>query len=82
MGTAVLVVRTWAWRPDALTPVMIAAFGAKLVFFGAYVAVVLRVLDARPVPFVVSFTAYFIGLHLGEALWLQRFFAGKTTYDR
>ena len=78
MATAVLVVRTWAWRPEALTPLMIAAFGGKLVFFGAYVAVVLKVLGARPLPFVISFTTYFIGLHLAEALWLQRFFAKHT----
>jgi hypothetical protein len=81
-ATAVLVERTWAARPEALTPLMIAAFGGKLVFFGAYVTVVLKVLAARPLPFVVSFTTYFIGLHLVEALWLQWFFARKATYDR
>jgi hypothetical protein len=78
-ATAVLVERTWASRPEALTPLMIAAFGGKLVFFGAYVTVVLKVLAVRPLPFVVSFTTYFIGLHLVEALWLQRLFARKTT---
>ena len=41
----------------ALTAVMIAAFAGKMVFFGAYVAVVLRGLSLRPVPFVASFTA-------------------------
>ena len=75
-ATALLVVRTWASRPEALTPLMIAAFGGKLVFFGAYVTVVLKVLAVQPLPFVISFTTYFIGLHLAEALWLQRFFAG------
>ena len=81
-ATAMLVERTWAARPEALTGLMIAAFGGKLVFFGAYVVVVLKVLAASPIPFVVSFTTYFVGLHLVEALWLQRFFARKTTYDR
>ena len=81
-ATAVLVVRTWAARPEALTPLMLAAFGAKLVFFGAYVTVVLKVIAVRPLPFVVSFTTYFIGLHLVEALWLQRFFARETTNDK
>lgn len=76
MATAILVVRTWASRPEALTPLMMAAFGGKLVFFGAYVTVVLKVLAVRPLPFVISFTTYFIGLHLVEALWLQRLFAG------
>ncbi|MBI3048178.1 MAG: hypothetical protein HYY76_07675 [Acidobacteria bacterium] len=77
-ATWVLVVRTYAARPEALTPVMIAAFAGKLVFFGAYVTSVLKVLGVRPLPFVISFTTYFIGLHLVEALLLQRFFAGRT----
>ena len=54
---------------------MIAAFAAKMVFFGAYVAVMLLALALRPVPFVASFTAYFIALHLIEALCLKRLFA-------
>ena len=73
--TWVLVVRTYATHPERLTPLMVAAFGGKLVFFGAYVTVMLAVLSVRPLPFVVSFTTYFIGLHLFEALCLQRFFA-------
>ena len=36
--------------------------------------VMLRVLDLRPVPFVVSFTGYFIALHTMEALFLRRLF--------
>jgi hypothetical protein len=39
----------------------------------------LRVLDLRPLPFVVSFTTYFIALHLFEALCLQRLFAGSAS---
>jgi hypothetical protein len=53
---------------------MVAAFGGKLVFFGAYVTVMLGVLSLRPLPFVISFTAYFIALHLFEAFCLQRLF--------
>jgi hypothetical protein len=54
---------------------MVAAFGVKMVFFGGYVAVMLRVLRLRPVPFTVSFSSYFIALHLVEALLLRRLFA-------
>ena len=40
-----------------------------MVFFGAYVAVGdAAVVGVQPVPFVVSFTGYFIGLYLTEAL--------------
>ena len=54
--------------PERLTSLMIAAFAGKMVFFGAYVAVMLKVLSLRPVPFVVSFTSSFIALYLMEAL--------------
>ena len=60
--------------PARLTSVMIGAFMGKLVFFGIYVAVVVGVLGARPVPFVASFAGYFIALHMIEALWLKRLF--------
>jgi hypothetical protein len=74
--TWVIVARTYASRPEWLTPLMVAAFGAKVVFFGAYVTVMLAVVALRPLPFVISFTSYFIGLHLFEAVCLQRLFAG------
>jgi hypothetical protein len=51
---------------------MIAALAVKMVFFGGYVAAMLRGLDLRPVPFVVSFAAYFIVLHVMEAMFLRR----------
>lgn len=74
-ATWVLVARIFPSRPEALTSLMVAAFGAKLVFFGTYVAVMLTQLALRPVPFVTSFTVYFIALHLFEALCLQRLFS-------
>jgi hypothetical protein len=78
VGTWVLVARTYPSRPERLTSLMVAAFGAKMVFFGAYVTVMLKVLELRPLPFVISFTTYFIGLHMFEALCLQRLFARET----
>ena len=75
VGTWVLVARTYPSQPERLTSLMVAAFGAKLVFFGAYVTVMLKVLAIRPLPFVISFTTYFIALHMFEALCLQRLFA-------
>jgi hypothetical protein len=54
---------------------MMAGFVAKMVFFGAYVAVVITLLSQPAVPFAVSFTSAFIALHLIEALALRRLFA-------
>jgi hypothetical protein len=79
VSTWVLVARTYPARPQLLTALMVVAFAAKLVFFGVYVTIMLAVLDLRPVPFVVSFTTYFIALHLFEALCLQRLFAGNAS---
>jgi hypothetical protein len=77
-GSWWLTERTYRRHPASLTALMVRAFGAKLAFFGGYVAVVLAVLGLRPVPFVASFTTYFIALHLTEAWLMQRMFAGKT----
>ena len=48
----------------------------KMLFFGTYVALMLRVVGLQPLPFVVSFTGYFIALYLTEALLMRRLFAG------
>jgi hypothetical protein len=74
--TWALMERTYRTNPQGLTPVMIAAFAGKLVFFGAYVALMIRPVKVHPVPFIASFTGYFIGLYVIEALLLKRLLAG------
>ena len=59
-------------RPDC-SPIYSQPFYGDI---GSYVVIVLRGLSIRPIPFVVSFTAYFIGLYLVEALYLKRLFQG------
>jgi len=71
----VLAERAWRHDPRTLTGLMAAAFAFKLVFFGGYVAVMLRIAHLTPVPFVVSFSSYFIALHFVEAAFLRRLFA-------
>jgi hypothetical protein len=73
--TSLMVERTYRRNPTQVTPLMMAAFVGKMVIFGAYVAIALKVLSVRPVPFVISFTSCFIALHLTEALCLRRLFA-------
>jgi hypothetical protein len=63
--------------PRSVTGIMIAGFAGKMVFFGGYVLVVLRIFAVRPAPFIASFVACFIGLYLIEAIYLQRLFAGR-----
>ena len=71
----VLAERIYRQRAEILTTVMATAFVAKIVFFGAYISVVILLLRFRPVPFFISFTGYFIVLYLMEALYLRRLFS-------
>ena len=75
IATWLLAERTYRRDPGALTGLMMAGFAAKMVFFGAYVTLMIKGLSQPAVPFVVSFTGSFIALHLIEALALRRLFA-------
>lgn len=70
----VAVARMHAAAPERVMGVMVTAFMAKMMFFGVYVAGMLRGLELRRTPFVVSFTVYFIALYAMEALFLKRLF--------
>ena len=71
----IAVERTFRTDPARVTAVMIAGFGIKVVFFGAYVAMVFTLLAPRPAPFAASFTVSFIVLYAAEAMCLRRLFA-------
>ena len=68
--------RTQSSTPERLTNVMIAAFGLKALLFAVYVVVALWALGLRPKPFMLSFTGYYVGLHVVEAMFLRRLLAG------
>ena len=70
----IVIERTYRSNPERLMRVMVEGLAVKAFFFGAYVAGMLRVVGLRPVPFVVSFTSYFIALHVTEAVLLRRLF--------
>ena len=80
--TWVAVDQTWRSNPAGLTGVMIAGFAAKLAFFALYVAIMIRVVGLRPVPFVVAFVCYFIALYAMQALFLKRLTAPPSLPER
>jgi hypothetical protein len=80
--TWVVIDRAWRASPERLTGVMSVAFLAKMVFFAAYVIGSVRVLGARPVPFVSSFTAFFIALYAMEAWFLRRLLRAPSSPGR
>jgi F0F1-type ATP synthase assembly protein I len=81
-ATLLLLQRTSARAPDRVTSTMMHAFAAKIVFFLAYVVLALRVLELDAMPFVVSFTVYFVALHGAVAVWLQRRFIASLPHPR
>ena len=70
----VAIERMHVVAPERVMSVMLSAFMVKMMFFGVYVAGMLRGLELRRTPFVVSFTVYFVALYAMEALFLKRLF--------
>jgi hypothetical protein len=70
-----MTTRTWARDKAALLPWMIRAFAVKAMFVVAYVVMMLKVMDARPMPFVLSFIGAYLATHLAEAYCLRRLMA-------
>ena len=74
----IITKRTYTASPERLMGVLITGMAIKAVFFGVYVAVMLRVLALRPGPFIASFASCFIALHMTEALFMRRLFANAN----
>jgi len=77
-GTWWMIQRIFRRDPSRITPAMMKAFALKAVFFGAYVAAAVKIVGVQPVPFAISFTSYFLALHVVEAIGLRRLLAGRS----
>jgi len=78
IGTLILVERTYRKAPRKLTSLMTQAFFGKMLFYGGYVGVIVGFYSFQALPFAVSFSVYFIGLHLTEALYFQALFRAES----
>lgn len=74
IGTIVMVERTTRTALSALTTRMTIAFLAKMVFYAAYVSVVIAFVTSNPFPFIISFTVYFVALQIIEAVYFKTLF--------
>jgi hypothetical protein len=79
IATIIMVERTTRNAPRALTSRMTIAFLAKMLFYAAYVSVVLAVVTTTPIPFMVSFTVYFVALQFTEAVYFKTLFTRIST---
>ena len=73
-ATWIVTSRTHATAPERVMGVMVVGLAAKMLFFGAYLVIMLRGLELRPTLFVTSFTSYLIALYGLEAVYLHRLF--------
>ena len=76
IGTVLMVRRVYQREPTHLTAFMTKALLGKMVLYGVYVSLVVGWFAFEAIPFTISFTIYFIGLHLAEALHLRAIFRG------
>lgn len=74
IGTVIMVERTARTDVGQLTARMTVAFVAKVLFYGGYVGVIVGLMQVTPVPFVASFTGYFVVLQFTEALYFKSLF--------
>ena len=79
IATILMVERTTQNAPRALTSRMTIAFLVKMLFYAAYVSVVIASVTANPLPFILSFTVYFIALQITEALYFKTLLARAST---
>ena len=59
---------------EKLTATMARSFFIKMVLFALYFIIILSVYTFEPIPFVISFTGFFILFYIIEAIFLQKLF--------
>ena len=74
IGTVSMVDRILQREPTRLTAFMTKALVGKMVLYGIYVALIIGWFSFELIPFAISFAAYFISLHLVEALHFRSVF--------
>ncbi len=78
--TIILVQHTFRQKPQDLTKLMIKSFFGKMLFYSVYISLLIIFGSMETVYFVISFTVYFIVLHIIEALYLQSIFKPEKIY--
>jgi len=69
--TVAFASRKYKDTPEKLTGLMISMFGLKMVFYAIYVVIVFKTAQINELIFVLSFSVFFILLHLAEALYFR-----------
>ena len=66
--------RVFKTDKEKLTATMTKSFFIKMVLFALYFIIILSFYTFEPIPFVISFTGFFILFYIIEAVFLQKLF--------
>jgi len=72
-----LVKRANSTSPKKLTVTLTKLFFIKMVLFALYFIIILTFYAFKPIPFVISFTSFFILFYIIEAIFLQKLIRTK-----
>ena len=57
--------------PYSVTKTLAKGFVLKMVFYGLYIIIFFKLYSFKPIPFLCSFSGFFLGLHALEAVIIQ-----------
>lgn len=63
--------------PEKLTASLTKSFLIKMVLYALYFIVILSFYNFEPIPFIISFTGFFILFYVIEAIFLQKLIQSK-----
>ena len=59
--------------PYSITKTLTKGFVLKMVFYGLYIIIFFKLYSFKPIPFLCSFSGFFLGLHALEAVIIKGF---------
>tara|TARA_B110000014_G_C20119610_1_gene592726 strand:+ start:951 stop:1298 length:348 start_codon:yes stop_codon:yes gene_type:complete len=59
-------------EPTALTKILAIGFAIKMLYYGIVILLLIKLYAFEPIPFICSFSGFFMGLHAIEAVIIKR----------
>ena len=71
--TMYFVIQAAKKDPYSITKTLAKGFVLKMVFYGLYIIIFFKLYSFKPIPFLCSFSGFFLGLHALEAVIIKGF---------
>ena len=71
LGSTFMTIRAAKKDPHSVTKSLQIGFLIKLIYYGAFIIVIFQLYGFEPVPFMCSFSGFFLGLHALEAIIIK-----------